>query len=86
MLFRSREMAGAPPRVEAMKAMGKATFPIDPKLTKGQVIGPRTSVRLPLGKLEQVYGLGMQFRNMNRRGQVYHLRTEIGRASCRERG
>lgn len=72
-----RDLAGAPPRTEAMAEMGEATFPFAQTKTFGQVInGKRTSVRLPLGATEQVYGLGMQFRNMNRRGQVYHLRTD----------
>jgi len=71
-----RELAGAPPRVDAMKEMGEAKFPFDASATHGQVIGTRTSVRLPLGKSEQVYGLGLQFENMNRRRQVYHLRTD----------
>ncbi len=71
-----REMAGGEPKVDAMKAMGKVTFPFEQRLARGQVVGQRTSVRLPLGINEQVYGLGMQFKNMNRRGQVYHLRTD----------
>jgi len=71
-----RELAGAPSRLDDMEAMGETEFPFDESQTHGQVIGTRTSVRLPLGLTEQVYGLGVQFRNMNRRGQVYHLRTD----------
>ena len=72
-----RELAAAPVKEDALKAMGAVDFPFDSAASKGQVInGTRTSVRLPLGTDEQVYGLGMQFRNMNRRGEVYHLRTD----------
>lgn len=71
-----RDLAGAPPRLEALEEMGDGTFPFAESETRAQVIGQRTSVRLPLGIDEQVFGLGMQFRNMNRRGQVYHMRTD----------
>ncbi|HIA48660.1 MAG TPA: hypothetical protein EYN96_12010, partial [Candidatus Hydrogenedentes bacterium] len=64
-----RDLAGAPPRLEGLEEMGDGTFPFAESETRAQVIGQRTSVRLPLGIDEQVFGLGMQFRNMNRRGQ-----------------
>jgi alpha-glucosidase (family GH31 glycosyl hydrolase) len=71
-----RDLAAAPPRLDALADLGEGEFPFAKKDTRAQVIGNRTSVRLPLGPDEQIFGLGMQFKKMNRRGQVYHLRTD----------
>ena len=70
-----RELAGAPPNVPALRAVGAAKFPFEGE-AHGETAGGRTSVRIPLSVHEQVYGLGLQFNGINRRGQVWHLRTD----------
>lgn len=57
-----RDFAGGAPKVKAMEAMGNVKFPFEQKQSRGQVVGQRTSVRLPLGVTEQVYGWGCNSR------------------------
>ncbi len=64
------------PKIEALESMGDAAFPFDPKATRGQIAAPHASVRLPLEPSEKVYGLGLEFEGLNRRGQVYHLKVD----------
>ncbi len=68
--------AGAPPRIEALADMGKTPFPLIQSEIRGLVSGVRSSVRVPLGPDEKLYGLGLQFQGMNRRGGVYHLQMD----------
>jgi alpha-D-xyloside xylohydrolase len=42
----------------------------------GLVAAGFTSVRIPLGAEEKLYGLGLQMEGANRRGGVYHLRVD----------
>ena len=74
--FTYLDFAGAPPRVDALKKMPEAVFPFDAKAGRGLVAEPRAIARIPLGPDEKLYGLGLQFKGMNRRGQVYHLRMD----------
>jgi alpha-D-xyloside xylohydrolase len=74
--FTFRTTAGGTPKTDALSQLGATPFPFPGESTRGETSNGRTSVRLPLQTHEQIYGLGMQFRNMNRRSQVYHLRTD----------
>ncbi|MCC6144154.1 MAG: DUF5110 domain-containing protein [Candidatus Hydrogenedentes bacterium] len=71
-----RDLAGAPPQAAALERLGAQPFPFAPDTTRGMVVDGRVSARLPLADQEQVYGLGMQFDGINRRGQVWHLRVD----------
>ncbi len=68
--------AGAPPKVDALAKMGPTAFPLNSEGIRGVVSGKRAIVRVPLGEAEKLYGLGLQFEGMNRRGKVYHLRMD----------
>lgn len=68
--------AGAPPKIEALKTMPAVEFPLDKEKLRGCVTGNRAIARVPLGDAEKLYGLGLQFQGMNRRGKVYHLRMD----------
>jgi alpha-D-xyloside xylohydrolase len=70
-----RELAGAPPRTEALAKVGATAFPFEGDV-RGEVRGNRVSVRLPLEADEQVWGLGLQFDGINRRGSVWHLQVD----------
>jgi alpha-D-xyloside xylohydrolase len=74
--FTFRTTAGGTPKTDALSRLGATPFPFANDATRGETSNGRTSVRLPLQNHEKIYGLGMQFRNMNRRGQVYHQRTD----------
>jgi len=74
--FTFRTTAGGEPKVAALEKIGQASLPFSLDAARAETRNGRTSIRLPLKTHEKIYGLGMQFRNMNRRGQVYHLRTD----------
>ena len=64
------------PRRKALAQMGEAPFPFAHEATRGQVNAGHASVRLPLEESEKIYGLGLEFKGMNRRSDVYHLKVD----------
>ncbi|MBZ0258447.1 DUF5110 domain-containing protein [bacterium] len=70
------DFAGGAPQTKALAKMPKAKFPFDANDTRGQISNQRSIARIPLGGSEQLYGLGLQFQGLNRRGKVYHLRMD----------
>lgn len=54
----------------------QAAVPFDLKSSRGQVVDEFASVRIPLGKDERLFGLGMQMHGADRRGGVFHLRVD----------
>jgi len=66
----------APPKLKALSDMGQATFPFEPKATRGQLYASGANVRLPLDASKKIYGLGLEFKGMNRRRDVYHLKVD----------
>jgi alpha-glucosidase (family GH31 glycosyl hydrolase) len=68
--------AGGAPMKDALAAMPKAAFPIDQKEIEGRQWGWKTTARFPLGKSEDVYGLGVDFTNMRRNGSVFELHVD----------
>lgn len=68
--------AGGPPRIEALGEMPVAEFPLDKNSIRGTAYNNRAIARVPLKADEKLYGLGLQFKGINRRGQVYHMRTD----------
>ncbi|WP_198439730.1 TIM-barrel domain-containing protein [Pareuzebyella sediminis] len=69
------EFANAP-KEQAIKALGEAPFPFQKADTYGLLTPTRTSIRLPLGETEKIYGLGLEFEGINRRGNVYTLKVD----------
>ena len=70
------DFAGGTPQADALGQVGPAEFPFPDGAVRGEVRGGRVSIRLPLSGDEQIYGLGLQFRGINRRGEVWHLRMD----------
>lgn len=68
--------AAAGPKRDALKAMADSPMPFANATAKGKRVADRAVVYLPLGEDERLYGFGLQFRGMNRRGSVYHLRVD----------
>lgn len=64
------------PKVDALKELGDPIFPLEKALTRGDHTKSRTSVRIPLEDTEQIYGLGLEFKGINRRGNVYHQKVD----------
>ena len=70
------DFAGAPPKADALAKMPDTSFPLDTADARGAVFNNRAIARIPLAMDEKLYGLGLQFKGMNRRGKVYHLRMD----------
>ncbi|MDP8243548.1 MAG: glycoside hydrolase family 31 protein [Candidatus Hinthialibacter antarcticus] len=70
------DFAGAAPQTEALAKMPTAKFPFNENDTRGLLSNQRSIARIPLDDSEQLYGLGLQFQGLNRRGKVYHLRMD----------
>lgn len=68
------DFAGALPRTSVLEELPPSEFPFEE--ARGLIHQNRAIVRMPLGPDEKLYGLGLQFQGMNRRGRVYHLRTD----------
>lgn len=68
--------AVAAPKNDALEKMAESPMPFADGTARGSLAAGRAVARLPLGEDERLYGLGLQFRGMNRRGSVYHLRVD----------
>ena len=68
--------AGAPSKISALRKMPAAAFPLDKQQIRGLIHNNLATARIPLEPQEKLYGLGLQFQGLNRRGHIYHLRTD----------
>ena len=64
------------PKVKAISELGDTPFPFNMDDTRYQLTPSRASIRLPLDETEKIYGLGLEFEGINRRGNVYHLKVD----------
>ncbi len=69
------DYAGAP-KIDAISQFGDPAFPLDQENIRGELAPMRASVRIPLNESEKIYGLGLEFKGINRRGNVYHLKVD----------
>ena len=65
-----------PPKTEAIKELGDTPFPFSKDETLSLLTSSRASIRLPLDEAESIYGLGLEFTGINRRGNVYTLKVD----------
>lgn len=74
--FNLLKAAKAKPQTQALQTFSEQAFP----LAKDKVIFTRQKgklyLRFPLEKDEEIYGLGLQFKQVNRRGKNYHLQVD----------
>lgn len=68
-------IAGVSPRKEALAEMADAEFPYGSEV-KAEKVGDQLVLRFPLSGGEKIYGLGLQFQNINQRNKVYHLKVD----------
>ena len=70
------DAAKAVPNISRLNEFSPIDFPLD----KGKIdITKRNGklyLRFPLEKDEQIYGLGLQFKSVNRRGKIYNLHVD----------
>jgi len=64
------------PKVDAIEELDDAQFPFNKDETLFQLTPTHASIRLPLDETESIYGLGLQFQGINRRGNVYTLKVD----------
>ncbi len=69
------EYAGSP-KIEAINKLGDTPFPFHKEATQFLLNSSRASIRLPLEETERIYGLGLEFSGINRRGNVYTLKVD----------
>ena len=63
------------PKFEAIEAMNEGVYPFREDIIIDS-IKDYTVVKLPLKVDEKIYGLGLQFKNINQRNKVLHLRMD----------
>ncbi|MBI9015905.1 MAG: DUF5110 domain-containing protein [Phycisphaerae bacterium] len=70
------EYAANAPQLDSLAKLSKQSFPLDAAEIRGIVSNDRSVIRVPLTPTEKLYGFGLQFQGMNRRGGIYHLRVD----------
>jgi alpha-D-xyloside xylohydrolase len=68
--------AGVPPRLERLRAMPEASFPLDAREIEARLTRGKVALRFPLALDEEVYGLGVDFKSMRRTGSVFQLHVD----------
>lgn len=66
----------AKPRMEALEKKSQQPFPLDTSKIKVTLRDGKTFLRFPLDREEQIYGLGLQFKSVGRRGQIMRLHMD----------
>ena len=70
------EAAKAEPMIERLNRAPETDFPFAAEEVEINDIGGRLYIKFPLGKDEQIYGMGLQFTSVNRRGKIYNLHVD----------
>jgi len=68
--------AGVPPAREALARVEPAQFPFPAGLIAADVKNGETYLRFPLGRNEQVYGFGLNFKTIHQRGRILQLHVD----------
>jgi len=68
--------ANAIPKVSKLEEFDKVNFPLDQSNIKITQKDNNIFITLPLDKYEKIYGLGLQFKSVNRRGKIYNLKVD----------
>lgn len=69
-------VAGINPRIEALTSLGNLPFPTQLNEGMAEVHNHLTSLRFPLRRGEEIYGLGLQFKSVKQRGTIKQLRVD----------
>ena len=68
--------AGGTPKVEALTKLGEPAFPSYLEDGAGEISDGKTYLRFPLVKGEQLYGFGLNFKNVLQRGTIKTLHVD----------
>lgn len=69
-------VAGIIPKTEALDKLGNTTFPLNEKDISAEIREGKTYLQFPLERGEQIYGLGLNFKNIHQRGKIYRLHVD----------
>ena len=69
-------IADTRPNLEAIATLPKGGFPLPHGEISMSVIDHKTYLRFPLEKGEQLYGFGLNFKNVNQRGKIFNLHVD----------
>ena len=69
-------IADVTPNIEAMSKLPRGSFPLPQGEISMSVVDHKTYLRFPLEKGEQLYGLGLNFKNVNQRGKIFNLHVD----------
>jgi alpha-D-xyloside xylohydrolase len=70
------DAARATPNIAKLNESEPAEFPLDKESIEINKLNNKLYLKFPLEKGEQIYGLGLQFKNVNRRGRIYNLHVD----------
>jgi len=65
-----------PPKTGSITKLGNAPFPFTEESTFCQLTPERAIIRMPLDPSEKIYGLGLEFKGINRRGSISTLKVD----------
>lgn len=68
--------AGSQPRRQELREMPAVDFPLERQDVHAMAFDGKVSVRIPLEATEQLYGLGLNFKNVQQRGAVKQLHVD----------
>jgi alpha-D-xyloside xylohydrolase len=68
--------AKAIPNFDKLNNSTPTKFPLDKELIHITRANHKIYLRFPLSKEEQIYGLGLNFKSINRRGKIYNLHVD----------
>ncbi|MFM2231507.1 MAG: hypothetical protein RJB31_208, partial [Bacteroidota bacterium] len=69
-------IADTRPNLEAMSKLPRSNFPFPKGEISMKVVDHKTYLRFPLEKGEQLYGFGLNFKNVNQRGKIFNLHVD----------
>lgn len=69
-------VADARPNIEAMAKLPSKSFPLPQGEINMSVVDHKIYLRFPLEKGEQLYGFGLNFKNVNQRGKIFNLHVD----------
>jgi alpha-D-xyloside xylohydrolase len=67
---------GAQPRTEALQKLGERSFPAPLEQCYAERQAGKIYLRFPLQKEEQLFGLGLNFKNVQQRGRIFRLHVD----------
>jgi alpha-D-xyloside xylohydrolase len=66
----------AVPRLDQLNESGTVDFPFDMNMVEVNDQDGKLYIKFPLDNDEHIYGLGLQFKSVNRRGKIYNLHVD----------